>query len=105
MRPSSVVRWRGVSPRRLANALCIDIGPVRKKMNPLHGIGPEAAGPHEDRQFSPEFSRVIRKMRPIRQVWCVELLISADTMKLVYAEALLAASPVCHLLAELCLQC
>lgn len=84
---------RGVSPERLAKALSIDISHVRKKMNLLDGICPEAAGLLEDRQFSPELSRVIRKMKPTRQVECVELMISANTMKVAYAEALLAATP------------
>lgn len=47
----------------------------------------------EDRQFSAELSRVIRKMKPTRQVECVELLVSANTMTVSYAEALLAATP------------
>lgn len=84
---------RGVSSERLAKALSIDISHVRKKMNLLDGICPEAAGLLEDRQFSPELSRVIRKMKPTRQVECVELMISANAMKVAYAEALLAATP------------
>jgi hypothetical protein len=36
---------------------------------------------------------VIRKMKPTRHLECVELMISANTMKVAYAEALLAATP------------
>ncbi len=84
---------RGVSPERLAKALNIDVSHVRKKMNLLDGICPEACALLEDRQFSAELSRVIRKMKPTRQVECVELLVSANTMTVSYAEALLAATP------------
>lgn len=84
---------RGVSQERLAKALNVDISHVRKKMNLLDGICPEAAGLLEDRQFSAELSRVIRKMKPTRQVECVELMVSANNMKVSYAEALLAATP------------
>jgi len=84
---------RGVAPERLAKALNIDVSHVRKKMNLLDGICPEACALLEDRQFSAELSRVIRKMKPTRQVECVELLVSANTMTVSYAEALLAATP------------
>lgn len=83
---------RGVSPERLAKALSIDVSHVTKKMNLLEGLCPEVTGLLEDRQFSPELCRVIRKMKPTRQIECVELLISADNMTVAYAEALLAAT-------------
>ena len=84
---------RGVAPERLAKALNVDVSHVRKKMNLLDGVCPEACALLEDRQFSAELSRVIRKMKPTRQVECVELLVSANTMTVAYAEALLAATP------------
>lgn len=84
---------RGVSSERLAKALNIDVSHIRKKMNLLDGICPEATGMLEDRQFSAELSRLIRKMKPTRQVECVELMISANNMTVSYAEALLAATP------------
>ena len=84
---------RGVSSERLAKALNIDVSHIRKKMNLLDGICPEATGLLEDRQFSTELSRLIRKMKPTRQIECVELLISANNMTAAYAEALLAATP------------
>lgn len=84
---------RGVSPERLARALSIDVSHVRKKMNLLDGICDEVTGMLEDRQFSAELSRVIRKMKPTRQIEAVELMISANNMTVAYAEALLAATP------------
>jgi len=84
---------RGVSPQRLASALNVDVSHIQKKMNLLDGICPEAAELLTDRQFSAELSRVIRKMKPTRQVECVELLLSANNLTVAYAEALLAATP------------
>jgi hypothetical protein len=84
---------RGVSPERLAKALSVDVSHILKKMNLLEGICPEAAELLEDRQFSAEMARVVRKMKPTRQIECIELMTSANNMTVAYAEALLAATP------------
>jgi hypothetical protein len=84
---------RGVSPERLARALSLDVTQIRKRSQLLDGICPEACGLLEDRQFSTELSRVIRKMKPTRQVECLELMLSANNLSVPYAEALLAATP------------
>jgi len=83
---------RGVTADRLAKALNVDISQVLKKAHLLEGICPEARSLLEDRRFSTEFSRVIRQMKPTRQVECVELMVSADNLTVPYAEALLAAT-------------
>lgn len=84
---------RGVSPERLAKALSVDISQIMKKMTLLDGICPEAVELLKDRQFSPEVTRAIRKMKPTRQVECVELMIAANNITVAYAEALLVATP------------
>jgi ParB-like chromosome segregation protein Spo0J len=84
---------RGVSPERLAKALSVDVTQVTKKMNLLEGICPEAVELFKDRQFSVELARVVRKMKPTRQVECAELMVSANNLTVAYAEALLVASP------------
>ncbi len=84
---------RGVSPDRLAKALNMDVSQIVKKMNLLEGICPEAAEMLKDRQFSAEISRVLRKMKPTRQVECVELMIAANTVTTSYSEAMLVATP------------
>jgi hypothetical protein len=73
---------------RLAKALSVDVSHITKKINLLEGICPEAAELLKDRQFSPELGRVIRKMKPTRQVECAELMVSANNMTVAYAEAL-----------------
>lgn len=84
---------RGVSPQRLATALNIDISHILKKMKLLDGLCPETIEMLKDRQFSAEISRVLRQMKPTRQVECVELMISANNVTVNYAEALLVATP------------
>ncbi|ABM94153.1 plasmid partitioning protein RepB C-terminal domain-containing protein [Methylibium petroleiphilum] len=83
---------RGVSPERLASALSVDVSHIAKKVNLLDGICPEAVELFKDRQFSAELGRVIRKMKPTRQVECAELMISANNLTVAYAEALLVAT-------------
>lgn len=84
---------RGVSKERLAKALSIDLGHMMRKANLLDGICSEASDLLQDRQFSVDIFRVIRKMKPTRQVECVELMVSANNVTVSYIEALLAATP------------
>ncbi|MFM0742172.1 plasmid partitioning protein RepB C-terminal domain-containing protein [Paraburkholderia xenovorans] len=88
---------RGISPERLAKALAIDITSILKKLSLLKGICTEAAELLGDRQFSSDLSRVLRKMKPTRQVECVELMVAANNVTVAYAEALLVATPVARL--------
>lgn len=83
----------GVSAERLANALSVDISQINKKFNLLDGICPEVAEILKDRQFSAELSRVLRKMKPLRQVECAELMVSANNLSVIYATAMLATTP------------
>jgi hypothetical protein len=85
---------RGVSVESLAKTLCVDVSHIMKKVSLLDGICPEAAELLKDRQFSVEISRVLRKMKPTRQVECVDLMILANNITVNYAEALLVATPV-----------
>lgn len=84
---------RGVSPERLAKVLSLNVSSIIKKMNLLDGICPEATELLKDREFSPEISRVLRKMNPTRQMECVELMVSANNLTVPYAEAMLVATP------------
>ena len=84
---------KGVSKEHLARALNIDSSHLQKKLTLLDGVCPEAVQFLHDRQFSSEISRVLRKMKPTRQVECIELMLTADSLTVNYAEALLAATP------------
>lgn len=84
---------RGVTSERLAKALSVDPRTIERKASLLEGICPEAAELLKDRQFPTDISRVLRKMKPTRQVECVELMVSANTITISYIEAMLAATP------------
>lgn len=88
---------RGVSPEKLAKSLNVDLSHIMRKVKLLDGICSEAAELLRDQVFSAKLSDMLRKMKPTRQVECVELMISANNITIPYAEALLAASPA-HLL-------
>jgi hypothetical protein len=84
---------RGVSAERLAQALNVDISGIRKRLRLLDGICPEAVELLADRQFSPDVGMLLRKMKPTRQVECVELMVAANAVNTGYAKALVAATP------------
>jgi hypothetical protein len=84
---------RGVTPERLAEALDVDISHILKKLNLLDGICPEAAELMRDQVFSANLGAVLRKLKPTRQVECVELMVSANNFTVAYAQALVAATP------------
>lgn len=84
---------RGVSPERIAAALSVDVSHISKKVKLLDGICDEAAELLKDYTFSPNISGYLRRMKPARQIECVELMIAANRVSSTYAMALLAATP------------
>lgn len=84
---------RGVSRERLARALSLDMSYIAKKMNLLDGICPEAAELLKDRHFPVDITATLRKMKPTRQVECVEVMISTNCFTLHYARSLLGITP------------
>ncbi|MEJ1165679.1 plasmid partitioning protein RepB C-terminal domain-containing protein [Variovorax sp. CCNWLW186] len=83
---------RGISPERLSKALCVDLGQINRKVTLLDGVCPEAVDLLKDRQFSPEVTAALRRMKPARQVEAVELMIAANSITVSYARALELAS-------------
>lgn len=83
---------RGVTPERLARALSLDISHIRKKVNLLTGLCDEAIKLLGDRNFSADVPRMLRRMKPTRQIECVELMIAANSLTFPYIKALLAAT-------------
>lgn len=84
---------RGVPPERLARALNMDVRTITRKATLLNGICAEAAELLKDHEFPTDLARVLRHLKPTRQVECVELMVSANTITVAYAEAMLAATP------------
>ncbi|KGH31215.1 plasmid partitioning protein RepB C-terminal domain-containing protein [Comamonas testosteroni] len=92
---------RGVSREKLAKALDVDISHIIKKLNLLDGICPEVVELLRDQHFSPNLGAVLRKLKPTRQIECVELMISANNITVAYAQALVAATPSNMLVGEI----
>ena len=84
---------RGFSADRIANALAVSVQQIMAKVNLLDGICPEAVELLKVQHFSADVGRVLRKMKPLRQVECVETMISANSLTASFAEALLAGTP------------
>lgn len=91
---------RGVSIERLAEALSVNPSHIQKRVNLLDGICAEAALLLKDQQFPPGIGAVIRKMKPTRQIECVELMVAAHNLSVSYANALLMATPAPLLVSE-----
>lgn len=89
---------RGVTAQRLADALDLDITSITRKLTLLDGICAEAAAILKDQQFSANLGSVLRKMKPTRQVECVELMVAANNVTMAYANALLAATSTTQLI-------
>ena len=89
---------RGVPAEKLAAALDVDISYIYRKASLLDGVCPEAVEMLKDRHFSPSLGSVLRKLKPTRQIECVELMLTVNNTTIAYAQALLAATPL-HLLA------
>jgi hypothetical protein len=84
---------RGVSEERLARVLDVNINSIRRKRDLLEGICPEVVELLKDRHFGIEVMRHLKKMKPGRQIECVELMTSLNNFSVNYAAALLAATP------------
>ncbi|HHW4679381.1 MAG TPA: plasmid partitioning protein RepB C-terminal domain-containing protein [Xylella sp.] len=84
---------RGMKVERLAKALNVDVSLIHKKVSLLDGICLEAIEMLKDQHFSTGLGSVLRRMKPTRQVECVELMLTANNMTVAYAEALFAATP------------
>lgn len=66
---------------------------INRRINLLEGICPEAIALLQDKQFTPNMTRVLRNMKATRQMEAVELMIASNTIRVAHAEALLKATP------------
>lgn len=82
----------GVSEAKIAASLNVDVATIRQKRDLLNGICPEAVELLKDKQASRDMFRVLRKVKPLRQIEMAELMISAGNYTTPYAKCLLAAT-------------
>ncbi len=84
---------RGVPEERLARALNINIKTLQEKRRLLDGICPEAAELLKDKQVTMTSFRILKKMKPLRQIEAAELMVTMNKYTVNYARSLLAATP------------
>lgn len=84
---------QGVDEVRLASALNIDIKSIRSKINLLNGICPEVIELLKDRELSANVFSLLKKMKPVRQIECAELMTTLNNLTVPYAKALLMTTP------------
>lgn len=82
----------GVSEQRIAKTLNVNVGQIRRKVNLLDGICPEAVELLKNKQIAPGAFKVLKKMKPLRQVEVAELLVAAGNFSMPYVRALYAAT-------------
>jgi len=84
---------RGVSEKKIAESLNLDVKNIIAKRDLLKGICAEAADLLKDRIVPNETFQVLKRMKDLRQIEAVTLMNDADTYSKNYARALLAATP------------
>ena len=71
----------------------MNLSSINRRISLLEGICPEVITMLQDKQFTPDLTRVLRNMKAARQVEAVELMIASNTITVAHAEALLKATP------------
>lgn len=84
---------RGVPEDRIAKALDLDIGSIRRKFRLLRGICDEVAELLKDKPCPMAVFEILKKMVPLQQVKAAELMINLNNYSVSYARAILAATP------------
>jgi ParB-like chromosome segregation protein Spo0J len=83
---------RGVPDDRIARALNVDVGTLKKKRGLLDGVCPEAVDLLKDKHLPLATFKVLKQMVPIRQIEAAELMIAMNKYTVRYAESVLAAT-------------
>jgi len=84
---------QGVTIEDVAGTLAIEARRVRESMGMLKGIHPEVVEKLKDKQVSPTTLRVVRKVKPLRQLEMADLMTAMSDYTAAYANALLLATP------------
>ena len=68
----------------MARAFNVNLSSINRRINLLEGICPEAITLLQDKQFTPDGTRIPRNMKATRQVETVELMIASNTITLAH---------------------
>jgi len=83
----------GVSEERIAAALNVNVGSIRKKRDMLDGICAEAIEILRNSDMTADAFAVLRKMKPMRQIEAAEYMQAGGNCSVVFAKALLQVTP------------
>jgi hypothetical protein len=83
----------GVTEARIAEALDVDVAEIRRKRDLLNGICPEAVELLKHHRVTASAFNALRRMKPVRQIKCAELMISANSYSYSFAKAFLQVTP------------
>ncbi len=83
----------GVSEEKIADTLNVDVGEIRRKRDLLNGICPETVELLKTHRVTESAFAVLRRMKPVRQIRCAELMISANSYTHSFAKAFLQVTP------------
>lgn len=84
---------RGVSAERLGKALGLSPLTIKQKFRLLNGICEEAIGLLGDTNCPANVFNLLRQMKPLRQIEAAELMLGNKNLSVMFAKALLAATP------------
>jgi hypothetical protein len=84
---------RGVPEERIAEALGLELGSVRRRSKMLNGISSEAIEYLKDTHCPMIVFDTLKRMAPIRQIEAAELMMGQNNFSGVFVKALLAATP------------
>ncbi|MEY1238045.1 plasmid partitioning protein RepB C-terminal domain-containing protein [Providencia manganoxydans] len=91
---------RGVPTELIAKTLNVNIESLKTRVNLLNGISRVVVTKLADKQVSKDIFRILRKMKPERQVEAVDMMIASNKYSSTYANMMLAASQPNELVAE-----
>lgn len=84
---------RGVSEERLARALNLNVKNIVRRRDLLNGICAEAVDLLKDKMVAVDVFKILKRMKPLRQIEAATLMKDANLYSFIYIKALLAATP------------
>lgn len=84
---------RGAPEEQIAEALGLDVATIRRRFRLLDGICADVVDRLKDTACPQAVFDILRRMAPVRQVEAVELMLGQNNFSLMFAKALLVATP------------
>lgn len=83
---------KGVPAERIAQVLNVNVDRIHERQHLLDGIAPEVVELLKDRMIGRQVFRVLRKMKPMRQIEAAEMMLSANRYTQSYIDMILVAT-------------